>query len=232
MSLPLRLGRFQAFIFDLDGTLVDTLGDFVVALNLALADHQLPAVDRTTVEHFIGKGSEHLVRAVMAHVLGRESIQTSESVDLLRTYLDHYRHINGLHAPLFEGVPQGLEALSRRQQPMACVTNKPHGFARALLERKGIASYFSPVFGGDSFEQRKPHPMPLLNTCKVMGVAPEHTLMVGDSVNDALAARAAGCKAVLMSYGYNHGRDVRELLDQGVADAVVDRLDALAPLLD
>jgi phosphoglycolate phosphatase len=226
------LGPFRAFIFDLDGTLVDTLGDFVVALNLALADHHLSAVDRVTVEYFIGKGSEHLVRSVMAHVLGREEVNATESAALLRTYLEHYQHINGQHAPLFDGVHEGLQVLLARRQPMACVTNKPLSFAQSLLERKGIASFFSPVFGGDSFEHRKPHPMPLLSTCAVMGVEPQHTLMVGDSINDAMAARAAGCKAVLMSYGYNHGRDVRELLEQGVADAVIDRLDALPPLLN
>ena len=91
---------------------------------------------------------------------------------------------------------------------MACLTNKPQAFATPLLASKGLAGFFSGVYGGDAFERKKPDPLPLVKTCEAMGSAPHRTLMVGDSSNDAQAARAAGCPVVLMTYGYNHGESV------------------------
>jgi len=104
---------------------------------------------------------------------------------------------------------------------VACLTNKPTAFARPLLAAKGLDGFFTHVFGGDAFERKKPDPLPLLKTCEALGTAPAHTLMVGDSGNDAQAARAAGCPVVLVRYGYNHGQPV----EAAGADALVDRLD-------
>jgi phosphoglycolate phosphatase len=106
---------------------------------------------------------------------------------------------------------------------LACLTNKPGAFATPLLERKGLAQFFERVFGGDAFERKKPDPLPLQRTCEALGSAPAATLMVGDSSNDAAAARAAGCPVVLVTYGYNHGRPVSEV----PCDGTVARLDAL-----
>ena len=109
-------------------------------------------------------------------------------------------------------------------EPGFCpVTNKPSTLARQLLERKGLAGYFTAVFGGDAFERRKPDPLPLLKTCHALGSVPARTLMIGDSSNDAQAARAAGCPVVLVTYGYNHGEPVRAV----AADGFIDRLDEL-----
>ena len=209
----------QAAIVDLDGTLVDTLGDFEVALNRTLAELTLPAVDRAFIERTIGKGSEHLIRSTLAAVGGDASFYDAAWAH----YLRHYRAINGDHAEVYDGVVAGLDMLRAAGLALACVTNKPHAFAVALLERKGLAGYFAQVFGGDSFERSKPDPLPLLRAAAALGSPPPRTLVIGDSANDAAAAHAAGCPLVLVSYGYNHGEPVAGL----GADAVVDRLDQI-----
>jgi phosphoglycolate phosphatase len=212
----------RACILDLDGTLVDTLGDFVVALNAALQDHRLPAVDADGVMRCIGKGSAHLVQAVLTQL----GVTSTPADAVLASYLRHYAGINGAHASLYPGVTEGLQILrTDLGWPLVCVTNKPHTMAVDLLARKGLLPHFEQVFGGDSFARRKPDPLPLIEACKALGVEPAHTLMVGDSSNDAQAARAAGCPVVLVDYGYNHGQPVHALLEQGLIDGVVARLD-------
>ena len=211
----------QAAIIDLDGTMVDTLGDFVEALNRTLAELSLPPLGRGQVERMIGKGSEHLLLSAMAH-LG-EPDPAARLPDAWAAYQRHYHAINGQHSAVFPGALDGLRALHEAGLPMACLTNKPLAFARVLLREKGLDGFFAHVFGGDSFERKKPDPLPLLKTCEALGSQPARTLMVGDSSNDAQAARAAGCPVVLVTYGYNHGQPVR-----GVdADGYVDALSAL-----
>jgi len=209
----------QAFILDLDGTLVDTLGDFAAALDLVLADMGLPAVPRAFVERTIGRGSEHLLASVLAQV----AAEAGRYEEAWALYQRHYAALNGDHSVLFPGVIEGLERLSQTGKPLACLTNKPGAFARELLAKKGLAGYFVQVFGGDAFERKKPDPLPLLKTCEALGTRPEQTWMIGDSSNDARAARAAGCPVVLMRYGYNHG----EPIDAVPAMQHLDRLDQL-----
>lgn len=229
---------WQAAIVDLDGTMVDTLSDFVAALNLTLADLDLPPVARALVERTVGKGSEHLIRSVLAHqlalpeVTGLSNVCSARRVDGLyepawARYQAHYHALNGDHAEVYPGVREGLQALRARGWRLACLTNKPLAFAETLLARKGLAPHFEAVFGGDSFARKKPDPLPLLKTCEHLGLPPAQTLMVGDSSNDAQAADAAGCPVVLVSYGYNHGQPIR----QTPALAWVDRLDALPAVL-
>lgn len=207
---------FRAAIVDLDGTMVDTLGDFEVALNRTLADLDLPRITRTLVERTVGKGSEHLIRSVLTHQLALAEPQAcaGRSVDSLyepawQRYQHHYRQINGAHSAVYPGVAEGLQTMQAMGWAMACLTNKPLAFARELLAAKGLAGHFSQVFGGDSFERKKPDPLPLLKTCEALGCAPQDTLMVGDSSNDAQAGHAAGCGVVLVTYGYNHGEPIR-----------------------
>ena len=209
----------QAFILDLDGTLVDTLGDFVAALDLVLADMGLPSVSRAFVERTIGQGSEHLIRSVLAQVAAEDG----RYAEAWALYQRHYATLNGTHSNLFPGVIEGLEKLKQIGRPMACLTNKPGAFACELLAKKGLAGYFVNVFGGDAFERKKPDPLPLIKTCEALGTRPEETWMIGDSSNDAKAARAAGCPVVLMRYGYNHG----EPIDAVPALQHLDRLDQL-----
>jgi len=222
-QVPAAFADVQAAIVDLDGTMVDTIGDFVVALNAVLADLTLPRIGRAFIEHTVGKGSEHLIRSTLAEV-GAEPDLYARAWAL---YQQHYLVVNGQHSTVYPGVAQGLERLVGRGWKLACLTNKPTAFALPLLRQKGLDGFFSAVFGGDAFERKKPDPLPLLRTCEALGTTPARTLMVGDSSNDAQAARAAGCPVVLVSYGYNHGEPV-----SGVdADGVVDRLDQLDRLI-
>jgi phosphoglycolate phosphatase len=221
--MHLKLSDLQAAIVDLDGTMIDTVGDFEVALALALADVGHPPVGRDFIQRTIGKGSEHLIARTLAEVGAPAGLFDAAWA----AYQHHYLAINGRHAAVYPGVIEGLQALHGAGLRMACLTNKPGAFARPLLASKGLAGYFAFVFGGDAFERKKPDPLPLLKTCEALGVEPARTLMVGDSVNDVLAARAAGCPVVLVGYGYNHG----EPAAGAGADAVIDRLDQLQDLL-
>jgi phosphoglycolate phosphatase len=214
------IATITAAIVDLDGTLVDTVGDFEHALARTLAELGLPPVDRPFIARTVGRGSMHLLQQTLAQVGGAPGLLA----DAWTHYQRHYAEVNGQHADVYPGVREGLAAMRERGWALACVTNKPRAFALALLEAKGLRPWFEHVFGGDSFERHKPDPLPLLKTCEALGTPPARTLMVGDSRNDCEAARAAGCPVVLVSYGYNHGEPVA----QAQPDRVVDRLDALA----
>ncbi|MBU3653011.1 MAG: phosphoglycolate phosphatase [Limnohabitans sp.] len=208
---------WDAVILDLDGTLIDTLGDFTEAVRRTFTDLGVSAVPRERVQKAVGKGSEHLLRTLL-----------DDQADALYDqawvrYQHHYQGINGEYADPYPGVVEGLEHLKAGGWPLACVTNKPTAFARDLLRLKGLAGYFDLVYGGDAFDRRKPDPLPLFKTCEALGTQAARTLMVGDSSNDAQAAQAAGCPLVLMRYGYNHGESVDAL----PAWAHLDRLDQL-----
>jgi phosphoglycolate phosphatase len=227
-------GGFDAAIIDLDGTLVDTMGDFVVALNLMLAD--LPhhageelasrTLDTATVSRLVGKGSEHLIKSVLNLLSAHDSSALSAINSVANyefayaSYQRHYASINGQHATVYAGAVEGLQGLQQAGLKLACLTNKPLGFAEILLKRKGLDGFFSGVFGGDSFERKKPDPLPLLKTCEFLGTLPARTLMIGDSSNDARAARAAGCPVLLVTYGYNHGEPVCAVDADGFMDSL------------
>lgn len=219
----LKHTEFQAAIVDLDGTMVDTVGDFEVALRLALADLGWPPVSRDFISRTVGKGSEYLLSRTLEQVGAPAELYEQAWA----RYQHHYVAINGQFSAVFPGVVDGLKVLRARGLRLACLTNKPNAFARPLLALKGLDGYFEHAFGGDAFARKKPDPLPLLQTCKALGSEPARTLMVGDSRNDAEAARAAGCPVVLVSYGYNHG----EPAASAQPDAVIDRIDQLAQLL-
>jgi phosphoglycolate phosphatase len=215
---PISPSSFDAAIIDLDGTMVDTIGDFHAALNLMLTDLALPPVDKASISLMVGKGSEHLIRSVLAH-LGADAARYDAAWD---RYQLHYLAINGRHSDVYAGVAAGLAALRAAGLRLACLTNKPTEFARPLLQAKGLDAYFEVVFGGDAFERKKPDPLPLVKTCEALGTLPARTLMVGDSSNDARAARAAGCPVVLVTYGYNHGEPVRAVDADGFVDSLAE----------
>lgn len=231
-SMPPDFSRLQACIVDLDGTMVDTLGDFEAALNHMLADLSRPPVTRSVIEQLVGKGSEHLIRSVLVHgerERGVAGFVPTEALfdDAWHAYQQHYRRINGRHSAVYPGVVEGLRTLQGCGLRLACLTNKPTAFARPLLQAKGLDGFFSEVFGGDAFERKKPDPLPLRKTCEALATDTARTLMIGDSSNDAQAARAAGCPVVLVTYGYNHGEPARSV----DADGYLDSLDGLAALL-
>jgi phosphoglycolate phosphatase len=193
-----------------------------------LDDLQLPPLDARHIGHMVGKGTEHLLHCVLEYVLAQEGrAQGAMNVQALypaawESYHRHYLDINGQFATVYPGVPEGLAALRGAGLRLACLTNKPAAFAVPLLRAKGLDGFFEQIFGGDAFEKKKPDPLPLLKTCAALGTQPARTLMLGDSSNDAAAARAAGCPVVLVSYGYNHGQPVRGVPADGYVDSLVE----------
>jgi phosphoglycolate phosphatase len=227
--MPLVDVHMKAVIVDLDGTMVDTLGDFKVALNRTLNDLALPEVGSGLVERTVGKGSEHLICSVLSHQLALPEVKAREKRNaetLYDTawarYQHHYLAINGQFSKVYPGVVEGLRQIQDLGLTLACLTNKPLSFATSLLADKGLSGFFTWTFGGDSFERKKPDPLPLLKTCEALRTLPAQTLMVGDSTNDAQAARAAGCPVVLVRYGYNHGQPVDAVDADGHWDSLRD----------
>ena len=224
--------------------MVNTMGDFVEALNRMLLELPIGAMSKpqlsiSVVELMVGKGSEHLIRSVLSHLASQQEAGLSSfDADVLcsealfntafSSYQKHYSLINGQFSMVYPGVVEGLEGLQKAGFKLACLTNKPLAFAQTLLKIKQLDGFFSLVFGGDSFERKKPDPLPLLKTCEALGTLPGRTLMIGDSSNDAQAARAAGCDVVLVTYGYNHG----EPIDQVDADGFVNSLASLQLHID
>ena len=217
----------DACIIDLDGTMVDTLGDFEAALNLMLAELGRAPITVEDIRRLVGKGSEHLIKSVLALTQPTGGSETGPAPGLYErawaSYQGYYLGINGQHSSVYPGVLEGLQAFRSAGLRLACLTNKPIAFAQPLLAAKGLAQYFEQAFGGDAFERKKPDPLPVRLACQALGSAPGRTLVLGDSSNDAQAARAAGCPVVLVRYGYNHGEPV-EQVDQ---DGLVDRLDQI-----
>jgi phosphoglycolate phosphatase len=215
------LGPIEAAIVDLDGTMVDTGDDFTAALNGMLGELALRPIERAEVTEYVGKGSEHLVRRVLAARLS-EAEAASRFDEALARYQRTYATINGRHTRLYPEVAEGLGTMHAAGLKLACVTNKPHRFALKLLEQYELARYFHVVFGGDSLPKKKPDPLPMLAACDALGVAPARAVAIGDSENDALAGRAAGLATLTVPYGYNHGQPVQSIDSDGIVGSLLD----------
>jgi phosphoglycolate phosphatase len=210
-----------AAIIDLDGTMLDTVPDFELALNGMRAELGLAPISQDTIKPLVGKGSEKLIRDVLSLDLPADRV-TELYGRAFESYQRHYLAINGERSEMYEGVEEGLRSLKEQGLRIACVTNKPIAFARPLLAQTGLAGYFELVYGGDSLAKKKPDPLPLLQVCRDFGLAPQQVVAIGDSSNDAEAARAAGCFVLTVPYGYNHGRPVREIDSDGIVDSLLD----------
>ena len=169
----------QAAIVDLDGTLVDTLGDFTIALNTTLAELSLPPLDAPRIALMVGKGSEHLIRSALAAAGGAPAQYDAA----WGAYQRHYDAVNGRHSDVYAGAEEGLRVLRREGLRLACVTNKPYSFTEPLLAKTGLAQYFELVYGGDAFPLRKPDPFPLLKVADAFGLEPSAMAALGDSIS-------------------------------------------------
>jgi len=223
-------GRFplpvRAVAIDLDGTMLDTVEDLAIAVNHMLDELLLPSLDLELIRTFVGKGLANLVERAVRAALGRDP-DIALLARAMPIYQASYDRVNGQTTTIYPGVPEGLEALTAAGYPLACITNKSARFTGPLLERIGFARYFSIVISGDTLEKRKPDPLPLTHVAGHFGVPTREMLMIGDSINDAEAARAAGCPIFCVSYGYNEGADVRTL----DVDAIVTTLVEAAGLI-
>lgn len=211
----------RAAVIDLDGTLLDTAPDFHAAINAMRAEFGLAPLDVRTIVSFVGKGSDNLVRRVLAQDFDDNAV-TRHFEQAMDAYQRHYLAINGLHSRLYPAVVEGLRALKDKGLRLACVTNKPMAFCVPLLEKMGLRAHFEVVYGGDSFATRKPDPEPILAVCRDFGMTPAEVIVIGDSVNDAMAARAAGCRVLLLPYGYNHGESVHDADCDGIVENILE----------
>lgn len=218
--------RIKAVMIDLDGTLLDTIPDLAAATNGMLAELGRTPLPLDMVRTFVGKGISRLVeRALAGHIDGHADAMVMAQA--LPVFERHYAAVNGQHTTIYPGVREGLEQLAAAGFPLACVTNKAGAFTVPLLERMGLAHYFAQTISGDTLARKKPDPLPLLHACAQFGVAPAQMLMIGDSLNDVQAARAAGCPVFCVPYGYNEGRTVQSL----EVDAIVGALTECIPLI-
>jgi phosphoglycolate phosphatase len=216
--------RVSAVTIDLDGTLADTIPDLAAGANAMLAELGRPELPLERIRTFVGKGIPKLVERTLTESFGDAALMDRA----LPIFERHYAAANGRHSELYPGVSEGLERLREMKVPLACVTNKSGRFTTPLLEQLGLARYFEQVVAGDTLPQKKPDPAQLVHACRGFGIEPRSMLVIGDSVNDALAARAAGCPVFCVPYGYNEGRDVREL----DVDAIVASLVEAARLIE
>ncbi|MCP3725390.1 phosphoglycolate phosphatase [Paraburkholderia sp. CNPSo 3272] len=229
MNAPIRFTapRIEAALIDLDGTMVDTADDFAAGLNGMLAQLDADETTREEVMGYVGKGSEHLIRSVLAPRFAADNVEARFD-EALALYQDEYAKINGRHTHLYPDVEAGLAALRDQGIKLACVTNKPHRFAVELLQQYGLAQYFEVVLGGDSLAKKKPDPLPMLTACERLGVTPAAAVAIGDSENDAIAGRAAGMATLTVPYGYNHGQPVQKIESDGIVASLLDAAKAVA----
>jgi phosphoglycolate phosphatase len=211
-------GTPAALLFDLDGTLLDSLPDLATAVDRMLVELGLAAAGIDRVRGWIGDGARQLVHEALLFAAGPEGPdQLTAALDI---YMRHYAACLTDRSELFVGVRQALEHWRERGVAMACVTNKGERFTAPLLDHFDLRGLLPVAISGDTLPQRKPSPSPLLLACQRLNVDPGQAVMIGDSRNDVLAARAAGMSVVCVSYGYNHGRPI----DAERPDRIVDSL--------
>jgi phosphoglycolate phosphatase len=217
----------KAVLLDLDGTLLHTVPDLAVAINAMRKDFGLAELPLDTVARYVGKGAENLVHRSLTDA--DDGVAAPDDFALgMRLFHHHYGLVNGLYAELYPGVLQGLEQFAELGLHLAVVTNKPIGFTLPLLERTELSPWFSVVVGGDTCERKKPDPMMIHYACEQLCIEPHEALMIGDSVNDAQAARAANSPCWLLPYGYNEGRPVTQTPCDGIVNTLAHAAELLA----
>lgn len=209
----------SAVMIDLDGTLLHTAPDLAEAANRMMDELGRPRVPLEIVTTFIGNGVSRLIKRVLTGSMDGEPDEAIFA-EAQAIYEKHYMEGVSRESRPFPGVVDGLQALKQQGFHLACITNKAEKFTLPLLRDTGLLDYFELVLSGDSLPKRKPDPLPLIHACAHFGIAPDQMLLIGDSLNDTQAARAAGSHVFCVPYGYNRGNHVRDL----DLDAVVDSL--------
>ena len=214
----------SAVLFDLDGTLLDTIEDLAEAVNHMLADLKRPQRTLTEIHSFVGKGMAHLVqRCLNEHA--PEPATSEQITTAITLFRKHYTSINGKSTRLYPGIIETLNRLHKQAIKLAVVTNKADAFTHTLLEKMGIDRYFDTVVCGDTLPTRKPDPAMLEHTCQLLQIEPQQAVMVGDSNNDAQAARAAGIPVLLVRYGYSEGQPVDTIECDGLVSGALELFD-------
>lgn len=206
-------------IFDLDGTLVDSAADLRSALNGALTDCGYAAASLEDVRRWVGTGADKLIGSALQ----------AQGVDVERErprvqarYFAHYDRVFARESRLFPGVREALEALKAAGIATAVCTNKVERYVRPLLAALGVEAYFDRVAGGDTYPEKKPQPEPLLRLARALSLSPAQALMVGDSIYDVQAARAAGMPVVAYTGGYNHGEPIADARPDGLLQSLAE----------
>ena len=220
------LKKPQLVLIDVDGTLVDSVPDLTFCVDSMMQQLGMPARGEQQVRQWVGNGVERLVRRALINRLDGEPDENLFQ-KALPIFENLYRDNTSRRSRLYPGVKATLDFLKTTDVRLGCVTNKAAQFTLPLLKDLGISDYFELVICGDTLPKKKPDPMPLLHAAEKLGVKPENSLMLGDSQSDVKAARAAGCSIVCMSYGYNHGEDIRNYNP----DAVVDSMDEIKSII-
>ncbi len=221
-QFPLNI---SAIVIDLDGTLLDSAPELAEAANRMLREMGRPPAAQELLMSYIGNGISWLVKRALTGDMHAEP-DAALYDKALPIFEKHYTELL-LQSRPYGGVMEGLEAMKRAGFRLGCITNKVARYTLPLLEGSGLARYFDIVLSGDTLPEKKPHPLPLLHSAEFFGVPVERLLLIGDSLNDTLAARAAGCPVFCVPYGYNHGEPV-DGLDQ---DAIIDNLSAALKLI-
>lgn len=223
MTFPLAV---KMVMVDLDGTLIHTAPDLADCTNLMLADLGRPTRDLATVSTWIGNGVSRLVKRALTGEMYAEPDPALFEQALARFRVHYAANVARKSRP-FPGAVEGLQRLKSAGFKLACITNKAEQFTLPLLQQLHLAGYFELILSGDSLPKKKPDPLPLTHACRHFGIPPARGLLAGDSANDVKAARAAGMPVICVSYGYNHGHDIRD----SRPDAVIDSLAALPDYL-
>jgi phosphoglycolate phosphatase len=218
----------RGVLIDLDGTLLDTVPDLTSAVNAMRAEFGRPALAQGQVAAYVGKGADRLVHRALTESL--DGIAGAADFERAKqSFYEHYRRTNGSEAVVYPGVREALALLRARGLLLACVTNKPREFTDELLSRVALSDFDAVVTGDDTVE-KKPHPAPMQRACALLDVAPSDAVMIGDSENDVVSARAAGCRVIVVATGYNEGRPVDELDADAIVPALIDAARLIEPL--
>jgi len=216
----------RAVLIDLDGTLVDSIPGLSEAARRMMIELGLSPLPQSEVQTYVGKGINKLVERVLTGTAEGKP-DPALLARAMPVFQRHYLDTVDWQCEVYPGVFDGLDALAARGFALGCVTNKSGRFAEVLLERMDLIRYFPVRVAGDTLPVKKPDPAPLLHAANLIGVEAAQMVMIGDSGNDALAARRAGCPVICVSYGYREGADVHSL----DADAIVDSMVEAARLI-